>query len=57
MNGAAARLVQPGDKVIIICYGLVAEENIHKQEPKIAVLDDDNQIIEMLGAEKAGTIL
>ena len=52
MNGAAARLVQPGDKVIIICYGLVAEENIHKQEPKIAVLDDDNQIIEMLGAEK-----
>ncbi|MDF4756445.1 aspartate 1-decarboxylase, partial [Vibrio parahaemolyticus] len=57
LNGAAARLVQPGDKVIIICYGLVAEENIHKQEPKIAVLDDDNQIIEMLGAEKAGTIL
>ena len=52
MNGAAARFVQPGDKVIIICYGLVAEENIHKQEPKIAVLDDDNQIIEMLGAEK-----
>ena len=44
--------LQPGDKVIIICYGLVAEENIHKQEPKIAVLDDDNQIIEMLGAEK-----
>ena len=41
LNGAAARLVQPGDK----------------QEPKIAVLDDDNQIIEMLGAEKAGTIL
>lgn len=30
----------------------MAEENIHKQEPKIAVLDDDNQIIEMLGAEK-----
>ncbi|MGQ0420536.1 aspartate 1-decarboxylase, partial [Bacillus sp. HC-Mk] len=25
--------------------------------PKIAVLDDNNQIIEMLGAEKAGTIL
>ncbi|WP_395761393.1 aspartate 1-decarboxylase [Bacillus sp. 3G2] len=57
LNGAAARLVQPGDKVIIICYGLVTEENIHKQAPKIAVLDDENQIIEMLGAEKAGTIL
>lgn len=35
----------------------MAEENIHNQEPKIAVLDDDNQIIQMLGAEKAGTIL
>lgn len=57
LNGAAARLVQPGDKVIIICYGLVTEEEVHKQEPKIAVLDDHNQIIEMLGAEKAGTIL
>ena len=57
LNGAAARLVQPGDKVIIICYGLVTEEEVHKQEPKIAVLDDQNQIVEMLGAEKAGTIL
>jgi hypothetical protein len=33
--------VQPGDKVIIICYGLVTEEEIHTQEPKIAVLDDN----------------
>ena len=57
LNGAAARLVQQGDKVIIICYGLVAAEEVNKQVPKIAVLDDHNQIIEMLGAEKAGTIL
>ncbi|KFM99252.1 aspartate 1-decarboxylase [Bacillus clarus] len=57
LNGAAARLVQPGDKVIIICYGLVTAEEVNKQVPKIAVLDDHNQIVEMLGAEKAGTIL
>lgn len=57
LNGAAARLVQPGDKVIIICYGLVPEEKVASHEPKIAVLDDDNKIVEMLGAEKAGTIL
>ncbi|ABS21586.1 aspartate 1-decarboxylase [Bacillus cytotoxicus] len=55
LNGAAARLVQPGDKVIIICYGLVSAEEVYKQIPKIAVLDDRNQIIEMLSAEKAGT--
>lgn len=57
LNGAAARLVQPGDKVIIICYGLVSEEKVLTHIPKIAVLDDNNQIVEMLGAEKAGTIL
>ncbi|HDX9587910.1 TPA: aspartate 1-decarboxylase [Bacillus pseudomycoides] len=57
LNGAAARLVQPGDKVIIICYGLVSEEKVLTHMPKIAVLDDNNQIVEMLGAEKAGTIL
>ncbi|QTR82709.1 aspartate 1-decarboxylase [Bacillus cytotoxicus] len=55
LNGAVARLVQPGDKVIIICYGLVSAEEVYKQIPKIAVLDDRNQIIEMLSAEKAGT--
>ncbi len=49
------RLVRPGDKVIIICYGLVSAEEVYKQIPKIAVLDDRNQIIEMLSAEKAGT--
>ncbi|MEI4830511.1 aspartate 1-decarboxylase [Bacillus sp. FJAT-53711] len=57
LNGAAARLVQPGDKVIIICYGLVSEEKVLTHVPKIAVLDDNNQIVEMLGVEKAGTIL
>ena len=57
LNGAAARLVQPGDKVIIICYGLVSEEKVLTHTPKIAVLNDNNQIVEMLGAEKAGTIL
>ncbi|WP_242142679.1 MULTISPECIES: aspartate 1-decarboxylase [unclassified Bacillus cereus group] len=55
LNGAAARLVQPGDKVIIICYGLVLAEEVYKQIPKIAVLDDHNQMIEMLSAEKAGS--
>ncbi|ENQ3104651.1 L-aspartate 1-decarboxylase [Bacillus sp. 491mf] len=57
LNGAAARLVQPGDKVIIICYGLVSEDKVLTHIPKIAVLDDNNQIVEMLGAEKAGTVL
>ena len=56
LNGAAARLVQPGDKVIIICYGFVSEEQIHEHKPKIAVLDEQNQIVEMLGQEPAATV-
>ncbi|MDG4656126.1 aspartate 1-decarboxylase [Ectobacillus antri] len=57
LNGAAARLVQPGDKVIIIAYGLVPEERIHEHRPKIAVLDEQNNIEQMLGYEPASTIL
>jgi aspartate 1-decarboxylase len=57
LNGAAARLVQPGDKVIIICYGLVPEDKIHEHKPKIAVLDEENNIEQMLGCEPASTIL
>lgn len=57
LNGAAARLVQPGDKVIIIAYGLVPEEKVHEHKPKIAVLDEENNIEQMLGYEPASTIL
>ncbi|MCP8968782.1 aspartate 1-decarboxylase [Ectobacillus ponti] len=57
LNGAAARLVQPGDKVIIICYGLVPDEGVASHEPRIAVLDEENNIVEMLGREPAATIL
>ncbi|UOY93444.1 aspartate 1-decarboxylase [Ectobacillus sp. JY-23] len=57
LNGAAARLVQPGDKVIIIAYGLVPEERVHEHQPKIAVLDEQNNIEQMLGYEPASTIL
>ncbi|WP_028402730.1 aspartate 1-decarboxylase [Ectobacillus panaciterrae] len=57
LNGAAARLVQPGDKVIIIAYGLVPEEKVHEHKPKIAVLDEENNIEQMLGYEPACTIL
>ena len=34
LNGAAARLVQKGDIVIIISYCLVSEEKVHSHKPK-----------------------
>ena len=57
LNGAAARLVQVGDKVIIISYGLIEEANVRNHQPKVAVLDEHNTIVDMLGIEPEATII
>ncbi|ASV69222.1 aspartate 1-decarboxylase [Cytobacillus sp. FSL W7-1323] len=57
VNGAAARLVQQGDIVIIISYAQVAEEKLKGHQPKVAIMGADNQIIDMLHQEPASTIL
>ena len=44
LNGAAARKVQPGDKVIIIAYGLYNPEEMNNYKPKIVIVDDNNKI-------------
>lgn len=57
LNGAAARLVQKGDKVIIISYKMMSDQDAAKHQPKVAVLNDQNKIEQMLGQEPASTIL
>ncbi|HHY73197.1 MAG TPA: aspartate 1-decarboxylase [Bacillus bacterium] len=58
LNGAAARLVQPDDIVIIISYVLVPEDKIADHKPKVAIMDEkDNSIKQLLHAEPASTIL
>lgn len=44
LNGAAARLVNVGDKVIIISYCMLSEEEIAKFKPIVVFVDDDNKI-------------
>jgi len=44
LNGAAARKVHKGDKIIIIAYASMSEEEADKHNPKIVILDDDNGI-------------
>ncbi|RKD21576.1 L-aspartate 1-decarboxylase [Caminicella sporogenes DSM 14501] len=56
LNGAAARLVQPGDNVIIIAYCWVNEEEARNLKPKIVFVDENNKIIEKAEAEKHGDI-
>ncbi len=43
--GAAARLVQPRDIVIILSFGLFTPEEAKKFKPRIVVLDENNRII------------
>ncbi|WP_070121113.1 aspartate 1-decarboxylase [Bacillus marinisedimentorum] len=57
LNGAAARLVQKGDTVIIISYALIPEEKVKNHTPKIAIMNEDNSIREMIGAEPEATVL
>lgn len=44
LNGAAARLVLPGDKVIIMAYGFCTQEEAENLNPKIFILNDKNEI-------------
>ena len=57
LNGAAARLVQKGDIVIIISYALVSEEKAATHTPKVAIMDEDNRIKELINKEPALTIM
>ncbi|MDX6151862.1 aspartate 1-decarboxylase [Marinococcus sp. PL1-022] len=57
LNGAAARMAQPGDVVIIIAYALMENETAREFKPAVAVLDSHNQIKQMLSYEPASTTL
>lgn len=57
VNGAAARLVQEGDIVIIISYALVPDDKVPYHEPKVAIMDRNNRIADMIHAEPASTVL
>jgi aspartate 1-decarboxylase len=45
LNGAAARLVQPGDRVIVITYGVYDEADLESYERRIVHVDECNRPI------------
>lgn len=57
LNGAAARLVQPGDQVIIISYAMMTNEEARNYKPQVVILGTNNQIIEHHSEEIHATIL
>ncbi len=46
LNGAAARLVHPGDLVIIMAYGHFTPEEAKAHRPKVVLVDGKNQVKE-----------
>ena len=45
VNGAAARKVQAGDKIIIVTYAQMSEEEIKTHKPTIVQVGENNEII------------
>jgi aspartate 1-decarboxylase len=45
INGAAARLVQPGDLVILIAYGQMETAEAREYKPRVVFVDADNLIV------------
>ena len=56
VNGAAARLVQKGDIVIIISYVYVTNEEAQDHKPTVAIMGENNVIKEMISHEPEATI-
>jgi aspartate 1-decarboxylase len=46
INGAAAHLVTVGDRVIVIAYGVMSDDEAHAHTPIVVVVDERNDIVE-----------
>lgn len=56
LNGAAARMVQPGDKIILMTYVNVTQEEAKEMRPVVLFVDEKNQVTKVTNYEKHGEI-
>lgn len=56
LNGAAARCVKKGDKVIIMCYAQLSEQEAKAHRPKVVFVDETNEISKVTSYEKHGRL-
>ena len=56
LNGAEARMVSTGDKVIIMSYAQMTPEEIKENPPKVVFVNDDNTISRITRYEKHGKL-
>lgn len=56
LNGAASRLVEVGDIVIIMTYVQLDDQELATHSPKVAVMNENNEIDHMI-IEKENTVI
>ena len=56
LNGAAARQVQVGDHIIIMCYAQLTPEEAKNHKPYVVFVDGENQISQISRYEKYGEL-
>lgn len=56
LNGAAARCVQKGDKIIIMAYCQIKPEDVKNNPPRVVFVDDNNKISRITRYEKHGRL-
>lgn len=57
LNGAAARMVSTGDKVIIMSYAQMQLQEVKENPPKVVFVDENNQITSVTRYEKHGVLM
>ncbi|MCR5113392.1 MAG: aspartate 1-decarboxylase [Acholeplasmatales bacterium] len=56
LNGAAAKCVNVGDKVIIMAYCNIDKEEVKNHKPTVVFVDDNNKIARVADYEKHGLL-
>ena len=56
LNGAAARMVQTGDKIILMAYAQVMLEEASELRPTVLFVDEKNKVTKVTNYEKHGEI-
>ena len=57
LNGAAARCVSAGDKIIIMAYAQMSPEEAKTHKPTVLFVDQDNKIVRKANYEKHGLLV
>lgn len=55
LNGAAARLTQVGDRIIVISYAEMTPEEAKEHKPKVVIVDENNDPKEIVENTQPGT--